>query len=143
MTIDAPADALQQTVLVAEDDVLVRMIVSDYLRGCGYRVIEARNADDALRLLREDDTPVDVVLCGIAMGGSIDGFGLSTWVEANRPEIDMVLAGSIPRAANAAAELCDDGPLPKPYEPRAVVDRIRRLKSARAARLRARAAETT
>lgn len=139
MNADGSMTAIPETVLFAEDDVLVRMILSDYLRGCGYQVIEVRNADEALTLLREGETAVDVVLCGIAMGGAIDGFGLSDWVKANRPGIDMILAGSIPRAANVAADLCDGGPLPKPYEPLAVVDRIRRLRSARSARRRARA----
>jgi CheY-like chemotaxis protein len=32
------------TILVVEDDVLVRMPISQYLRDCGYRVIEAANA---------------------------------------------------------------------------------------------------
>ena len=54
--------------------------------------------------------------------------------------VRMVLAGSIPRAARVASDLCDDrAPQPKRYEARAVVDRIRRLHAARAARRRARA----
>lgn len=129
-----------ETVLVAEDDVLVRMVIADYLRGCGYRVVEARGADEALEILRDSATRVDIVLCGIAMGGDIDAFGLASWIAANRTNIDVVLAGSIPRAAHVASELCDaGGPRPKRYEPRAVVERIRRLRAARAARNRARA----
>ena len=143
MNADGSINALSETVLIAEDDVVVRMIGSDYLRGCGYRVIEVRNADEALTILRQGGTSVDVVLCGIAIGGTVDAFGLSDWVKANRPGLDMILAGSIPRAAKVAADLCDDGPLPKPYEPWAVVDRIRRLRSARSARRRARAIEVS
>lgn len=42
------------------------------------------------------------------------------------------LVGSPVRAAEAAADLCDDGPMvEKPYEPQIVVDRIRRLLAAR------------
>jgi hypothetical protein len=45
----------------------------------------------------------------------------------------VLLAGSISRAAEMAGEVCEDGPqLAKPFEPQAVVDRIKRLKAARA-----------
>jgi hypothetical protein len=67
------------------------------------------------------------------MTGSTDGFGLSKWVREHRPGLDVILAGTVPRAVNVAKELCDDGPMPKPYEPRAVHDQIRRLLAARSA----------
>jgi CheY-like chemotaxis protein len=41
----------QETVLVAEDDVLVRMPISQYLRDCGHKVVEAANADEAMTAL--------------------------------------------------------------------------------------------
>ena len=47
------------------------------------------------------------------------------------PGLAVILTGTVPRAVNAAKELCDDGPMPKPYEPRAVYDQIRRLLAAR------------
>ena len=124
----------QETVLVVEDEVFIRMVISEYLRSCGYKVIEAANADEALILLQHDEIDVDVVFSDIEMPGTMDGFGLSTWIRANRPGLDVILAGSVPRAANAAAELCDSGPLPKPYDAQTVADRIRQLMAARAAR---------
>lgn len=42
-------------------------------------------------------------------------------------------AGSVPRAVVAAADLCEEGALPKPYEPQSVHDRIGRLPAARPA----------
>jgi CheY-like chemotaxis protein len=44
----------QETVLVVEDDVLIRMPISQYLRDCGYRVIEAANADEAMAVLVDE-----------------------------------------------------------------------------------------
>ncbi|MGH8175255.1 MAG: response regulator [Steroidobacter sp.] len=122
----------RQTVLVVEDEVFVRMVISDYLRDCGYRVIEAAHADEALIVLQHVEIDVDVVFSDIEMPGSIDGFGLSKWLRANRPTIDVILAGSVSRAANAAAELCESGSLPKPYEPQIAVDRIKQLMALRA-----------
>jgi CheY-like chemotaxis protein len=129
----APAGAARQTILVVDDEVLIRMVISDYLRGCGYRVIEAASGDEALTVLEHLETKVDIVFSDIDMPGSMDGFALSQWLRANRPEIDVILAGSIRRAASEAADLCDSGQLPKPYEPQIVIDRIRWLLATRAA----------
>src|SRR4051794_33305168 len=72
-----------EIILVVEDDVLVRLPISEYLRQCGYRVLEAANADEALRILKNGgDDQVDVVLTDIEMPGSIEGFGLSKWIRA-------------------------------------------------------------
>jgi CheY-like chemotaxis protein len=107
------------------------MPIADYLRDCGYRVIEAVSADEAMTVLMHKETQVDIVFSDIEMPGSTDGFGLSKWIRDNRPGIDVILTGTVPRALKAAKALCDDGPLPKPYEPKAVHDYIRRLLGAR------------
>jgi len=132
MVVDQPA--VQETILVVEDDVLVRMPIAQYLRDCGYKVIEAVNADEAMTLLMHQETVVDIVFSDIEMPGSTDGFGLSKWIREHRPGLDVILAGTVPRAVNAAKELCDATPLPKPYEPQAVHDHIRRLLAARKAK---------
>jgi CheY-like chemotaxis protein len=134
VSINPTPSSVQETVLVVEDEVLVRMVISDYLRECGYKVIEATNADEALAVLQHLDVRVDILFSDIEMPGEMDGFALSTWVRRNRPDLEVILTGSVPRAANAAANLCDSGPLSKPYEPQAVVERIRRLIATRARR---------
>ena len=50
---------VQQTILVVEDEVLVRMPIAQYLRDCGYKVIEAVNADEAITVLLHKETVVD------------------------------------------------------------------------------------
>ena len=125
----------RETVLVVDEEVLIRTSISEYLRDCGYRVLEAAGAAEALTILQKADIEIEVVLSDIEMQGSMDGFGLARWVRANRPGLDVVLVGTPERAANAAAELCEDGPmLSKPYEPQIVVDRIKQLLAARARR---------
>jgi CheY-like chemotaxis protein len=118
-----------ETILVVDDEVLVRLPISEYLRQCGYRVLEAANADEALTILQKGgDVQVDVVLSDIEMPGSIEGFGLSKWIRANRPGINVVLVSTPQRATNAAAELCASGAsLQKPYEPKIVLQRIKKL----------------
>src|SRR6266404_2583905 len=117
-----------QTVLLAEGEALVRYAIADYLRECGYRVIEVSSAEEALEVFREASIAVRILLGSVEMSGAIDGFALARWVRANRPDVAVILAGTISREADAAAELCDAGPmLARPYEPQAVVDRIKRL----------------
>jgi DNA-binding NtrC family response regulator len=122
-----------ETILVVEDDVLVRMPIAQYLRDCGYRVIEAVNADEAMAVLSHQETAVDVVFSDIEMPGSVDGFGLAKWIREHRPGLDVLLAGTVPRAVESAKDLCEQGRIPKPYEAQTVHNHIRRLLAARKA----------
>lgn len=132
MTDKAPvSSAIGETVLVVEDEVLLRLVVAEYLRDCGFKVIEAAHADEAVMVLKQPDLRIDVLFSDIEMPGSMDGFALAQWTRANRPGLEVILTGSVPRAVNAAADLCEEGPMPKPYEPRSVHDRIRRLLASR------------
>jgi DNA-binding response OmpR family regulator len=124
-----PADGA--TVLVVEDEVLLRLVIAEYLRDCGYRVIEAAHADEAIVVLSEPNLSVDILFSDIEMPGSMNGFSLAQWTRSNRHDVKVILAGSVPRAVNAAVNLCEEGPLPKPYEPQSVHDRIRRLLAGR------------
>ncbi|HEY7298260.1 MAG TPA: response regulator [Xanthobacteraceae bacterium] len=129
---DAELAELAGTVLVVEDEVLIRLVIAQYLRDCGYRVIEAAHADEALLVLRKSEIEIDVVFTDVEMPGSMDGFALSQWVRSNRPGMDVILAGSVGRAVQAASDLCDDGNnVPKPYDAQNVHDRIRRLLASR------------
>jgi DNA-binding NtrC family response regulator len=123
--------AKPEVVLVVEDEVLIRMSIAQYLRDCGYKVIEAANADEAILVLEHVETAVDIVFSDIEMPGPADGFGLSKWIRNHRPGLDVILAGTVPRAVNAATELCEQSSVPKPYQSQAVHDHIRRLLGAR------------
>jgi CheY-like chemotaxis protein len=126
---DAPT--APATVLVVEDEVLLRLVIAEYLRDCGYRVLEAADAGEAVLVLEEPQFAVDVVFSDIDMPGAMDGFALAQWTRANRPGVEVILTGSVPRAVNAAAQLCEEGTLAKPYDPQLVHDRIRRLLATR------------
>jgi CheY-like chemotaxis protein len=119
------------TVLVVEDEVLLRLVIAQYLRDCGYRVIEAADADEAMLVLGQPELALDVLFSDIDMPGSMDGFALAQWTRSKRPGVEVMLTGSVPRAVNAATNLCEEGTMPKPYEPQSVHDRIRRLLAAR------------
>ncbi|MFC3579280.1 response regulator [Sphingomonas hylomeconis] len=118
-------DHASASVLIVDSDIIVRHALADYLRHCGYRVVEAASSDEAQLALAEASLSVDVVLCDVAVAGHQSGFELATWVRQNRPELEVKLTASVEGAAKAAANLCDGGPhLGRPYEPDSVVDYI-------------------
>ena len=124
---------VQETVLLVEDEVLVRMPIAQYLRDCGYKVIEAVNADEAITVLLHKETVVDIVFSDIEMPGAVDGFGLAKWIREHRPGLDVLLAGTVPRAVENAQQLCEQGSVPKPYDAQIVHNHIKRLLAARKA----------
>jgi two-component system, response regulator PdtaR len=89
-------DARIQTILVVEDEALVRMAIADGLRAAGYRVIEAGNAHEALTLL-ENAGEVWCVLTDVRMPGSIDGVALAKLVRTKYPKVKILLtSGHLP-----------------------------------------------
>jgi len=116
-------------ILVVESDVMVRHALSEYLRHCGYRVIEAATAQEAKTLLTAN-IPLDVVFSAVDLEEPAEGFGLSKWVRENRPGVEIILSGSVVKAAQHAGDLCEEGPhLAKPYEPQQVVEWIKKLRN--------------
>jgi len=123
---------VEASILIVDDDVITRHAIADYLRNCGYVVVEAANTDEAMTALAEVALAVDVILCDVAAIGAQSGFELAQWVRDNRPELEVRLAGSLDGIARTAADLCETGPhLARPYEPDAVVDYIKQLRAAR------------
>jgi DNA-binding NtrC family response regulator len=122
---------IQETILLVEDEVLVRAPIAQYLRDCGYRVIEAVNAEEAMTVLLHEETVVDVVFSDIEMPGAVDGFGLAKWIREHRPGLDVLLAGTINRTVENAKQLCAEGSVPKPYDAQIVHNHIKRLLAAR------------
>jgi DNA-binding response OmpR family regulator len=112
---------------VIEDDVLVRYQICAYLRECGFKVIEAVNAEEAMSVLTEPALSVDVVMSDVDLPGSMDGFALAHWMRREKPGLPIILTATPARAAQAAADLCESGPLlAKPYDAQILLDRIKR-----------------
>jgi len=89
------------TVLVVEDDVLMRMHGIDILEDAGFHVLEATNADDALVILNEG-TQVHMLFSDIEMPGSMDGIGLAQAVHERWPLIHVLLTSSHHRLHNVS-----------------------------------------
>lgn len=119
-----------KSILIVDGDVIVRHAIADYLRRCGYTVIEASSTDEAVTVLSDLNLPVDAILCDAEAPGTLNAFQLRVWANQrqHRSGIEVALAGNIEAAAHKAAELCDNGPhLARPYDPQSVVEYIRRM----------------
>lgn len=113
-------------ILVVEDEILIRFVISDYLQHCGFRVHVAGSAAEAIEILESADHPVDLVFSDVAMPGELDGFGLAQWVRDNRPGLPVILTSGDAKKSAAAKELCENEPFfAKPYDAAEVVKRIR------------------
>ena len=119
-------DPAPSTILVVEPDVLVRMVIADYLRDCGYKVLEGVSADDVVTVL-SSGKQIDVVFAEVQLTGSMNGFALAQWVREKHAAVDVILTSGVAQAAEKAGDLCDEGPLEKPYDPQEVHRRISRL----------------
>lgn len=125
-------DADRPSVLIVDSDILSRHAIADYLRRCGYAVVEAATTDEAAAALAEAALRIDVIICDVGAVGAKSGFQLAHWVRTAHPGLEVRLAGSVAGTADAAADLCEHGPhLARPYEPRSVVDYITRLRASR------------
>jgi CheY-like chemotaxis protein len=127
-------DGRHDTILVVDSDVIARTVIAGYLRDCGYIVIEADNGEEALIALQHPKFNISAMLCDVELGGTMNGFGVARWVRENRPGVQVLLATASEKAASSAAELCEQGPaLGKPYHPKIVVERIKRLRAGKKA----------
>jgi CheY-like chemotaxis protein len=100
-----------KTILILDGDVLVRMPVVQFLRDCGYRVVEAASTDEAMAIFQKTNFHVDVMLSEIDIPGSMNGFGFAQWARSVRPELKILLAGTPERTVQNAAELCEVEPM--------------------------------
>jgi CheY-like chemotaxis protein len=118
-------------VLVVEDEPLLRMSLTDHLKDCGFRVLEAGDALSAIETIKA--TPeIDVVFTDVKMPGGMDGFGLARWIRENRPELSVFVASGYTGKLKLADELCaGEQFFTKPYDLDYVSSKIQEALNAR------------
>jgi CheY-like chemotaxis protein len=82
---------MTKTVLVVEDEPIIRMSTIALIEDAGYVVVEASNADDAIILL-ETRPEIRVVFSDIEMPGSMNGLKLIHVVRQRWPPAVLILA---------------------------------------------------
>jgi CheY-like chemotaxis protein len=106
-------EARKPLVLVVEDEELLRVYAADLLEDHGFKVIEAENAANALKVLESRDD-VRLLFTDIKMPGALDGMDLARQVHARWPHVLLVITSGHKQLSRA--EIPDDGRfVAKPY----------------------------
>jgi CheY-like chemotaxis protein len=82
------------SILVVEDDALLRLDLVETLSGAGYEVLEASGADQALGYLR-NRYPIDVVITDIDLGAGLTGWDVAETFRSARPDIPIIYISGV------------------------------------------------
>jgi len=98
-------------ILVAEQELLLRFLVAEFLRTAGYDVIEVGDIGEVVSVFRAG-MPVDLVFCDVhfCRGNNLD---VLRWLSGHHPEVRILLTSSCNGAA--AAQTLAIEFIPKPY----------------------------
>ncbi|MBA3352079.1 MAG: PAS domain S-box protein, partial [Blastocatellia bacterium] len=80
-----------ETILLVEDEEIVRSLSRQFLEECGYNVIEASNGVEALEIFEKSDVPIDLVLTDVVMP-QMGGRELTEKLLAAMPDLPILLA---------------------------------------------------
>jgi len=127
--------ACKQTVLLADDDVIIRHAIGEYLRTCGHKVVEAASSAEAKAIL-QSGVAIDVVLSDAELAGEESGFALAHWIRRYRPTVEVLLTSTVTAKAQVANEFCGRFPTKPPFDSSGLATHIRALMSARKRRSR-------
>jgi CheY-like chemotaxis protein len=107
------SNADHPTILVADDDELIRLHASELLEESGYTVVEADNAEEALQIM-EARKDVRLLFTDIQMPPGINGLELAREVHKRWPSVLLVITSG--QVQPTRSEIADDGRfLRKPY----------------------------
>lgn len=111
-----PVESGSETILVVEDDALVRNYVVAQLNSLGYAVLTAANADEALKIIDSGKT-VDLLFTDVIMPGSMNGRQLSDEALKRRPSLKVLFTSGYTENAIVHHGRLDPGVLllAKPY----------------------------
>ena len=83
--------AAPSTILVVEDDAIVRMLIVDVLEELEYQVLEAADAEEALKIVQDTDQTIDLMMTDVGLP-DMDGKQLATRVRGLRPALPILFA---------------------------------------------------
>ena len=104
-------------IVVVDDDIFERMGASGMFVEAGYRVLEAGDADEALRFF-ETNADIRLLFTDVSMPGSMSGSDLAHRVAERWPEVGIIVTSGRPRPHKLPLSMLFHD---KPYEPSAVL----------------------
>jgi CheY-like chemotaxis protein len=124
-----PADAPHPaTILLAEDEEMVRYVTARVLGRAGYVVVEATDGEQALQLARSHRPPIDMVISDVVMA-KLGGVELARRLTHERPEVPVLLVSGYNREEipGGDEEGRAIGFLQKPFTPRELLQKVASL----------------
>ena len=119
--------AARPVILIVEDDALVLLDAADMIQSAGYDVLEASNADEAIKIL-ESRSDIEVIFTDIEMPGSMNGLRLAEAVRGRWPPIKIIATSGHFQKGNVT--LPSGGWfLPKPYTSEQVTTALREVRA--------------
>jgi DNA-binding NtrC family response regulator len=125
-----------ETILIVDDDELVRKSAATLMASLGYRVLSAGSGSDALEVLRQDG-PIDLLFTDVFMPGGMHGPQLVAAARRLRPELKILFTSGYFEYAEIRHALDPSiEQVSKPYEREALAAILRRTLSGRRRRRR-------
>lgn len=113
----------EQTILLVEDEIIIRFAVGEALREAGYRVVEAGDGTEGLTILNSGQA-IDLLVTDVRMPGNIDGIELMLRSKSQDPGRPVIIcSGHLPAGDAVSA----DAFLAKPYPLDMLVASVKRL----------------
>ncbi|MGZ8460941.1 MAG: PAS domain S-box protein [Candidatus Deferrimicrobiaceae bacterium] len=117
----------RETVLLVEDDEMVRRYLRAALSSGGYTLMEAANGEEAVALLQGSDRPIDLMITDVIMP-KMGGKDLNDWLAANRPEVKVLFISGYVDNERLREQRFErgEGYLQKPFTPEALLRTVRK-----------------
>jgi signal transduction histidine kinase/DNA-binding response OmpR family regulator len=117
-----------ETVLVVDDEIIIRALITDLLEDLGCRAIEAGDGPEGLRLLETQDR-VDLLITDVGLPNGINGRQLADAARLGRPDLKVLFITGYAESEFLGERKLEPGMhlLTKPFEIDALAARIRDL----------------
>jgi DNA-binding response OmpR family regulator len=123
-----PSLAGSETVLLVEDEQAVRSLASRILSMNGYKVVEARNGEEALQRFKEISTSIHILVTDVVMLG-MSGPELAKELSSTNAGLKVLFLSGY--SENEMKTYFENGAeisfLPKPFRPRDLLAKIREV----------------
>jgi len=115
-------------ILVVEDDEILKEVIPQILDRLGYAYLMAENPDDALRICRREEIPIDILLTDVVMPG-MSGKELWEKVRNMRPDLKVIYMSGYTADVISRQGVLDDGIyfIQKPFTTAALGKQLRRV----------------
>jgi two-component system cell cycle sensor histidine kinase/response regulator CckA len=124
----APARGGSETILIAEDEAPLRLLVGAILEEAGYRVLIAANGHDAIRLCQNHPGPIELLISDVVMP-HMGGKQLSAELKDRRPGIKILFASGYTDNVVIHHEILSPGVafIQKPFTPNELLAKVRTI----------------